>query len=299
MELISTIQRDDIFLSRYFDHQVAYRYLFCLSDGHTIEAGVYQHFLNNLPVGLAVEISTMIGCPMRCKFCASASIPFVRSLTSEEMISLITQIIMVQQISIFPKLTMAFQGIGEPSLIPEKILDVSRQLLDVDPRFVISISTTGARLDSLRLWRESGLQFDNLQISCCGTSKAQTTWMMPGSPSLDEMAAEATLCAHSPAFKRVRCNYILVQGFNDSPSDIDRLVTNFSNTSVTIRISALNPTIASEQNKLVPANSTCAQEFCSTLKSRGLDSFVFGSFNSTNVSCGQLTFLSKKPKDER
>ena len=65
------------------------KYLFGLNDGNAIETVLMQYHH-----GKTVCVSSQIGCKMGCKFCASTGIPFIRNLTSGEIVE---QIIAVEQ----------------------------------------------------------------------------------------------------------------------------------------------------------------------------------------------------------
>jgi 23S rRNA (adenine2503-C2)-methyltransferase len=293
LQSLSMFKREDQYHSKFFDWQVAYRHLFRLTDNHTIESAAYQHFRGKARIlqGLAIDISAMVGCPLGCKFCESGLIEYVRPLTVIEMLDQVVYLVEEYDKPKFPQIMCSFQGIGEPSLMPSKILEASRNFLAYDQRFDISIATVGADLKALKIWRDSGLPIRNLQISCSGTVEDQIKWLMPAAPSLDELIPEIRLCAEAPNIYQLKINYILVQDFNDSVNDIRRLISYFDKIPLTVKISALNPTVASKRHGLVPAKFERAQEICQELLSKGIGSFVHGSFNSTNVSCGQLSFI--------
>ena len=298
MKSSRVLRREDAHYSKYFDRQVAYRHLLSLKDGNKIESSAYQHFRGETPVALAIDISTMVGCPMKCKFCASSSISFSRSLSLQEIAEQVLMLVNQYDTPRFPKIMCSYQGIGEPSLIAERILESSSFLLGLDSRIRISIATIGARLDAFELWRKSGIQIANLQISSSGTTDEQINNLMPRTTSIEEIIYEAELCAQNPNFEQVKYNYILISGFNDSPADVKRLISLFSGTSIIVKISALNSTISSKRNKHIPGTLERAQEICYELKSNGINSFIFGSFDGTNVGCGQLIFTDKQEEQK-
>jgi 23S rRNA (adenine2503-C2)-methyltransferase len=291
LEHKSVICRDDPYISRYFDRQISYRYLFKLFDSNMVEATAYQHFLNGKPVDLAIDISSMVGCPMGCKFCESALIKYSRTLTTNEMIAQVAQLIKDRGDSQFPKITCSFQGIGEPSIIAEKVVEVGFSLLKIDERIAISIATIGECLSAFKLWRQSNLPIDNLQVSSGGTTEPQINYLMPRSSKIKQLIEEAKICTFSPNIEKVKFNYILVKDFNDSDKDIERLISLFKDSNIIVKISFLNPTIAASQHLLLPGSFERAKEISYELQSNGIDSFVFGAFNSMNISCGQLAFV--------
>ena len=278
--------------SRFFDYQIANRYLFRLQDGRTIESGAYQHFsgAKRKPVALAIDISTMVGCPMQCKFCASSFLTYIRPLTVEEMVAQVKRLISEKDNG-FEKIVCSFQGIGETSLIPDVIMQASRRVLQLDPRCHISIATLGNRLEAFRIWCESEVPIDNLQVSCSGTTNEQIDWLMPGIDDIETLFSEVKQCTYAKNINKIKINYVLIRGFNDSQADLTRLITKFGGTSIIIKISALNQTFASQHNRLVSVSQEQAQRFSAALIANGVDSFLHGSFKETNISCGQLTFI--------
>ena len=82
------------------------KYLWELADGNCIETVLMQYHHGN-----TVCISSEVGCPMGCKFCASTLAGKVRDLTPSEMLDqvLFTQLDSGREIS-----NIVLMGIGEP-----------------------------------------------------------------------------------------------------------------------------------------------------------------------------------------
>jgi len=142
LELLT--ERHEPFDSRYFDYQSAYRYALTLNDGLKVECTAYKHFLGGQPTSLAIDISTMVGCPVKCKFCAAGAMRYERTLTPEEMCQQVRLLVQLSDQEHFPKINCSFQGIGEPSLAATEVLAAARVLLSLDQRLTISIATTAA-----------------------------------------------------------------------------------------------------------------------------------------------------------
>jgi 23S rRNA (adenine2503-C2)-methyltransferase len=298
LQTVKVIKRTNRFSSRYFDFQVAHKYLLRLSDNNLIETTAYQHYLKGEPTDIAIDISTMVGCPVGCRFCASTSRAYVRTLVVEEIISQVTDVFPNHEHPEFPKIICSFQGIGEPSLMPEKIVDAGRILRKYDQRNAISISTTGLSPNAFRIWRECDLFIDNLQISCCGTTQQQARRLIPNSPDPGVLLEEGLKCIRSNRFAKVKINYILIGGVNDSDKDVQHLISFFKGKPITVKLSSLNPTTASRQKGLFPSSLEQATKICLALQANGIDSYVYGAFSKTIVSCGQLAFLGGG-KDEK
>ena len=289
LKVVKGFTRSEPYRSRSFDRQNAYRYLLQLRDGNVVETSGYQHYDNDIRVDYSVDISSMVGCPMRCRFCESALLKYVRSLDESEMIAQVSELT-ARHGDGFPRITCSFQGIGEASLIPDRVLCVSRHLLESDSRNEISIATIGERLSAFKKWREAGLTIDNLQLSCSGTTEDQIRTVMPRGPRIDELIKELILCSESETFNKVKLNYVLMAGFNDDPADVARLISLLRDTSIVVKVSALNITQASRASSLRQASEDVATRIADELATHGIASYVYGPFNATNVSCGQLAY---------
>ena len=80
------------------------KYLFDVLDGNAIETVLmeYHH-------GYSICVSSQIGCKMGCKFCASTGIPFIRNLSTGEIVE---QIMAVERDENIRISNIVFMGIG-------------------------------------------------------------------------------------------------------------------------------------------------------------------------------------------
>lgn len=78
------------------------KYSFKLKDGYCIETVCIKR-----KTGVTVCVSTMVGCPVGCIFCASGSNGFIRNLTPSEI---------VQQVTLLKEKVnrIVYMGMGEP-----------------------------------------------------------------------------------------------------------------------------------------------------------------------------------------
>jgi 23S rRNA (adenine2503-C2)-methyltransferase len=114
--------------------------LLTLSDGQKIES-----VLMDYEDWLTVCVSSQVGCPLGCKFCATGKMGFIRNLTVDEMVD---QILYWNQ-KIYPKFVgrVVFMGMGEPFLNWDNLISAltiinSPDGLNIGAR-KISISTAG------------------------------------------------------------------------------------------------------------------------------------------------------------
>ena len=113
------------------------KYAFELSDGYCIETVSIKR-----KTGTTVCVSTMIGCPVGCIFCASGENGFVRNLTPSEIVQ---QVILINgRVN-----RIVFMGMGEPLFNYDNVIKSIHILRDrkgLDfPTDGITISTTACK----------------------------------------------------------------------------------------------------------------------------------------------------------
>ncbi len=220
-------------------------------DGHTVKV------LFELPDGQRVEsvlmvegrrrtlcVSSQVGCPLDCGFCATGRMGLLRDLTAGEILD--------QLIAVRRRLSakgddltnVVMMGMGEPLLNYDNVVRAIRLMnLDYGPAIGmrrITLSTVGHVPGILRL-AEEGLKV-GLAISLNATTDAQRTQIMsinrkwPISALLD-----AAHTYRQKAGRRVTFEYVLLHGFNDTPDDARRLVKLVRNISCKINLIPWNP----------------------------------------------------------
>lgn len=294
MEFSHIKTRTDIFESRYFDFQRSHKYLVYLDDQTKIETAAYEHFLNNVPTHIAIDISTMAGCPMKCAFCASSSVKFWRYLHVDEIIDQVKFLISKFASPKFSQITCSFQGVGEPSVLPEQIIKSSKALLELDERVALSLSTICASQTGLYKIVDSGLPFDNLQLTLCGTTDDVIKSITPAAIMPDKVAFVVRKLNQCENLKKIKVNYLLMNGVNDNEADLRYLIRTFRGSGVIVKISSLNETASSKTKGLVSSTKEVAKSFSKRLIENSIDSYVFGPFCNIEVGCGQLIALEEK-----
>jgi 23S rRNA (adenine2503-C2)-methyltransferase len=190
-----------------------------LEDGESIEA-VY------IPEGPrhTVCVSTQVGCPLKCTFCASGRIPFKRNLKSWEIAD---QVLLVKEASGIEVSNVVFMGIGEPLL---NLAEVTRafELLNSDHALNIgarhiTVSTAGIVEGIERLagssWRVK------LAISLNATTDALRNQIMPVNRKYPlKRLLDAIRFYVRTREVRATFEYILIHGVNDAAADARRLV---------------------------------------------------------------------------
>lgn len=196
------------------------KYLFRLIDGNCIESVLmrYKH-------GNTLCISSEVGCPMGCRFCASTIGGKVRNLTPSEMLG---QIIAAQRSTGERVDNVVMMGIGEPLDNYDNVIRFLRLVNHPDGLNIgyrhISLSTCGLA-DRIRDLAKEDLPI-TLSVSLHAATDEARSAIMPVNRRYP-IAALLAACAdyYAATGRRISFEYTLLAGQNDSPADARRLAS--------------------------------------------------------------------------
>jgi 23S rRNA (adenine2503-C2)-methyltransferase len=263
--------------------------LFTLRDGLLVESVLMYH--NNDRITLCV--SSQVGCPMQCGFCATGKLGFKRNLTTEEI---------TDQVLYFnrylknnkrsPVGNVVFMGMGEPFLNYDNVIGAVRLLNDHDVFNIgqrhISVSTAGV-VPGIRKFADEKLQV-NLAISLHATSDTVRSRIMPVNKqySIAEIMASAREYADKTN-RRLMFEYLLIDGLNDSEEDAQRLAKMMSEN----KLYFVNLIIYNETGIFNPPSKNKIEAFKKILQSAGIDVIQRRKFGEDiGGACGQLAAQS-------
>ena len=195
------------------------KYLFELADKNAIESVLMEYHF-----GKSVCVSSQIGCKMGCKFCASTGIPFIRSLTSGEIVE---QIIAIENDTNSKISNVVFMGIGEPMDNFENVLNAISILnnpkgLNIGARH-ISVSTSGV-VPRIYEFADKDIQC-TLSISLHSADDEIRSSMMPVNNAYNiEELMKACRYYIKKTNKRISFEYALAKDNNDNLEDAQKLV---------------------------------------------------------------------------
>ena len=243
-------------------------------------------------------ISTQVGCPLACTFCATGKMGLKRNLTVEEIIDqiLFWKNILYNKKNSSPALSregvgsgfrLVFMGMGEPFLNWDNLMSAlkiinNKDYLNIGSR-KISISTAG--IDP-KIIEFANLDTEiNLALSLHSADQKYRESIMPIARqySLTELKKALDFYTHKTN-RQVMLEYLLIDNQNDRPEDI-KLLKQFigSNYLLHVNIIPLNPVAGG----LIP--STHQQDFTDGLNRAGIPFTVRRSIGrSINSACGQL-----------
>lgn len=189
------------------------KYLFKTQDGHAIETVMIPEKDRR-----TVCISTQIGCPMACTFCATGLLGIVRNLEAGEIAQQVFAV--ARDISPERVTNVVVMGMGEPFLNYDSALLALRALNDPEGFNLaarsISTSTSGL-IREIRRYADEPEQF-HLAISIHTPFEEERKKLMPVASrhTIDEVMGVARYYVETTR-RKLFFEYTLLSGVNDSP----------------------------------------------------------------------------------
>jgi 23S rRNA (adenine2503-C2)-methyltransferase len=175
-------------------------------------------------------VSSQVGCPLACIFCATGELGFKRNLTVAEIIGqlwlAVRRLSPNQTIRTHVVTNIVFMGMGEPLLNYDNVLKTTQLMLDDNAyglsKYKITVSTCGLIPEMLRLCTQSEVA---LAVSLHAPTDDLRDQLMPINKKypLKDLIA---ICNNYFKDKRrqVTIEYIMLDGVNDSDRQAQQLV---------------------------------------------------------------------------
>jgi 23S rRNA (adenine2503-C2)-methyltransferase len=255
------------------------KYLLRLADGNIIETV-------GIPTNkrLTVCVSSQVGCPMACDFCATGKGGFSRNLERHEIVD---QVLTVQEDFQQRVSNVVFMGMGEPLLNFDAVLGAVQSLnqdVGIGQRS-ITISTVGIP-GRIRQLASHQLQA-TLAVSLHASNQSQREQLIPSARRyplnvlLDECREYVQLTG-----RRVTFEYILLSGLNDRPEHAAELAEHLRGFQSHVNLIPYNPINEVDYQRPSPRRIQAFVEILekehiavSVRRSRGLEK---------DAACGQL-----------
>ncbi|MEL6222507.1 MAG: 23S rRNA (adenine(2503)-C(2))-methyltransferase RlmN [Cyanobacteria bacterium J06627_8] len=255
------------------------KFLLRLADDQIIETV-------GIPSGkrLTVCVSSQVGCPMGCDFCATGKGGFLRNLELHEIVD---QVLTVQEDFEQRVSNIVFMGMGEPLLNSDNVLGAVRSInedIGISQRS-ITISTVGIP-GRIRKLAEHKLQV-TLAISLHASNQTEREQLIPSARPypLEELLAECQEYV-SITGRRVTFEYILLAGVNDCAHHANELADHLRGFQSHVNLIPYNP--ISEVDYQRPDGDRITT-FVETLKRRHIAVSVRRSRGlAKDAACGQL-----------
>lgn len=265
--------------------------LFALADGTTVETVLIPSSGAGEPHRHTVCVSSQVGCPAGCTFCATGLGGFGRNLTGYE----ISDQVMYFARALRPEgrhvTNVVFMGMGEPFLNTPSVRDAVQRLTDAAGFGLgqrhITISTVGI-VPQIRKFAAWGGQV-NLAISLHAPNDELRTSLVPYNrrfPISDIMDAARDYIEATR--RRVSFEYVLLKGTNDSVElarDLARLLAPFEG-GAHVNLIPWNPF---REGRFVRSEGPDAGTFARELRTAGINATIrYSKGLDISAACGQL-----------
>jgi len=267
------------------------KYLWQLSDGNCVETVLMRYHYGN-----TVCISTEVGCPMGCAFCASTLGGLVRKLEPFEMLD---QVLFTQVDSGLPISHIVLMGIGEPLDNFDNVMRFlelvnSEEGMNISMRH-ISLSTCGLvpKIDELA---KRKLQL-TLSVSLHAPNDGVRDTIMPVNKAYPSgELLDACRRYYDATSRRISFEYAMIDGVNDSVEDAKELLRRLKGLPAHFNLIPLNHV---EESPLKPSSRNAVARFQKTLEDGGITATVRRTLGGDiDASCGQLRRKYTKSSDK-
>ncbi len=212
------------------------RYLWGLNGALIAESVLLEY-----RYGSTACLSTQIGCPVKCEFCASGKLGFERNLRTGE----ISDQLLGMCVESGKRINrVVFMGTGEPFFNYEAVMGAINILSDPGTydlsRKRVTVSTVGIP-GAIRQFAEDAHGV-RLAVSLHGSSDKVRNKLIPVNRiyPLGEVMASARYFARVTG-QRITFEYVLLKGVNDSIEDAERLSRLVSDVDCLVNLIAWNP----------------------------------------------------------
>ena len=257
------------------------KYLWRLRDGNCVESVVMQYHHGNTAC-----ISSEVGCPMGCKFCASTIGGLVRRLEPSELLD---QVLFSQLDSGLPISNIVLMGIGEPLDNFDNVMRFLEIVNSPDGMNIgmrhISLSTCGL-VDKIEQLAERDLQL-TLSVSLHSPDDESRSKIMPVNR---RWPVDTLLSACRDYFaktgRRISFEYTMIDGVSDSPEQAQLLAKKLAGMGAHVNMIPLNNVT---ESGLHTSSRQAIRRFQTILEENGVTATLRRTLGSDiDASCGQL-----------
>lgn len=261
------------------------KFLFKLEDGNAIETVLLKHKDRN-----TVCVSTQVGCPVKCKFCATGASGYERNLTVHEILNQVYTIERRLRNKEQSVNNLVFMGMGEPFLNIDNLIKAIKILSDEKglniSRRKITVSTSGVITGIERLLEEK-MQVE-LAISLHAVFNEKRDELMPINKKYPLEDLFTVLQEYQKTSnRRITFEYILIKDFNVSQSDAETLADFVHEFDHALNLIPYNPVV---ENDFERPSDKKIEKFYNYLKNDRKVNVIIRGEKGTDIdgACGQL-----------
>jgi len=266
------------------------KYLLKLVDGYVVETvGIPERDGNRL----TVCVSSEVGCPMRCTFCATGKGGFARNLMPHEIVD---QVLLVQEEFGKRVTNIVFMGMGEPLLNVPSVMrahEILNTEVGIGARH-ITISTVGVPNAIMRL---AGYDTQStLAVSIHAPNQKLRESIVPSAKAYPLSALMSDCVQYFEATgRRVTFEYCLLAGENDGQEhaeELAALLRKHGNMRSHVNLIPWNPVDESEFKR--PSRNS-VRRFVAVLEKAGIGCSIRETRGlEAAAACGQLRNSNQK-----
>ncbi len=256
--------------------------LVTLMDGLKIETVLMRH-----EGRLTVCVSSQVGCPLGCVFCATGTLGLKRNLTAEEIAEQVLLFNRQLQTTEERVTNVVFMGMGEPFLNYDNVMAAARllnhpRLFGISAR-KISISTIGI-VDGIEKFSTEKEDF-NLAISLHAPEQKLRETIIPAAKNYPLKKLISVIDEYlQDKNRKVMIEYLLIDGVNDSAEQAEQLAQLLKNKLLMVNIIVYNST-----DKFQAPPMERVKQFVNILIKHNIqviERYRFG--QDIHAACGQL-----------
>ena len=265
------------------------KYLLEYSDGNVAEC-VLMRFDNR--GNLTACVSSQIGCPMGCIFCATGQRGFIRNMLPYEIAE---QILTIQRDTKLKVTNVVFMGQGEPLNNYENVyraIEIINSKLQIGIRR-ITVSTCGIAPKIKELAQMQLIP--TLAISLHAPNSLLRKKIMPVEKKYNlDILKEALKFYIEKTGKRITLEYVLIGGLNDTKEIALELINYMKDLKCNVNLIPYNPVLSDCDIKLNKPNKKDIMLFKYLLESSGKKVTVrLERGADIDAACGQLSGRAK------
>jgi 23S rRNA (adenine2503-C2)-methyltransferase len=282
------------------------KYLFELKDGLKIESVLVppSPTLDGEGKRLTLCVSTQVGCPLDCKFCATGTIGFIRNLSAGEIVE---QVLQARRESPRKITNLVYMGMGEPLMNYDavmKAVDILSNEYSVGISAKRMTISTAGWVDGIRRMADEKRK-PKLAVSLHTLDNDLRTRLMPLNRKYNlEELADAVRYYYQETKQRVTYEYILLDRLNDSDEDVRRLVSLSKDVPCKINVIPFHPIDFTGPKgfaaTLRATRPERMEQFVRKLRDANITAMVRSSSGKDiEAACGQLAVKNKRTKELR
>lgn len=261
------------------------KFLWKLNDGKLVES-----VLIRAPDRCTVCVSSQVGCPAKCAFCASGKNGWIRNLDAGEIIEQVYHTDNWLKTNEGKRVShVVFMGMGEPLENYDNVVKALRLLSDPNGLHIsqrrLTVSTVGV-LAGIRRFTEEGLKA-SLVLSLHAPNQRLRQKIIPYARKNNLEEILDAMREFAAATKRdITYEYTLLQGINDQTEHAQELVQLLRSDPCTVNLIPYNPVDGLHLNR---PSREAIENFRAILEEGGLNTtWRYTKGKDIAAACGQL-----------